>query len=98
IGALGTSTRAMVGLLSPEHKAAEFFGFYGFAHKLSALISLAWIGLGETLFPNRFPILVASTTLFFVAGLILMFTLDEKAGRIVALKSERRFRRRLASE
>lgn len=96
IGALGTSTRAMVGLLSPEHKAAEFFGFYGFALKLSALISLAWIGLGETLFPNRFPILVASTMFFFVAGAILMFTLDEKAGRILALKAERTFRRQSA--
>jgi UMF1 family MFS transporter len=29
MGALGTASRAMVGLFSPQHKAAEFFGFYG---------------------------------------------------------------------
>lgn len=98
IGALGTSSRAMVGLFSPEHKAAEFFGFYGFAHKLSALIALGWIGLGETIFPGRFPLIVASTTLFFIVGFGLMLTLDEKAGRIAALKSERDFRRRLAKK
>jgi MFS transporter, UMF1 family len=93
IGALGTSSRAMVGLLSPEHKAAEFFGFYGFAHKLSAILALGWIGLGETLFPDQFPLIVASTTVFFIIGFLLMLTLNEKAGRIAALKSERDFRR-----
>jgi len=93
IGALGTSSRAMVGLLSPEHKAAEFFGFYGFAHKLSAILALGWIGLGETLFPDRFPLIVASTATFFLIGFIAMFTLNEKAGRIAALKAERNFRR-----
>lgn len=94
IGALGTSSRAMVGLLSPEHKAAEFFGFYGFAHKFSAILALGWIGLGENLFPGRFPVIVASTVIFFAIGFIIMFTIDEKAGRIAALKAERNFRRK----
>jgi hypothetical protein len=36
---------------------------------------------------------VASTTVFFIIGFLLMLTLNEKAGRIAALKSERDFRR-----
>jgi MFS transporter, UMF1 family len=96
IGALGTASRSMVGLFSPPHKAAEFFGFYGFAHKLSAIVALSWIGLGETLFPHNFPAIVASSAVFFVAGLFLMLRVDERAGRIAALRSEKAFQRRQA--
>lgn len=94
IGALGTSSRAMVGLFSPAHKAAEFFGFYGLAHKLAAIIGLASITIAEVIFRGDFNLVVASGSIFFIGGLLLMLTVDEKTGRINALRSERAFRRR----
>jgi UMF1 family MFS transporter len=80
LGALGTSTRVMVGLFSPQHKAGEFFGFWGIAHKLAAII-----GLGSTNFilhqtENR-SIIIACNAVFFAVGFFLMFLIDEQAGR-----------------
>lgn len=94
IGALGTASRAMVGLFSPPHKAAEFFGFYGLAHKLSAIIGLGSITAAEFVFEGNFNLVVASGSIFFISGFALMFTIEEKTGRVNALRSERRFRRR----
>jgi MFS transporter, UMF1 family len=96
IGAIGTSSRAMVGLFSPEHKAAEFFGFFGFAHKLSAILGLSSIVLAEIIFRGNFHLVAASGSLFFIIGLALMFTIDEKQGRIGALKAQRAYRRRMS--
>ena len=98
IGALGTSTRALVGLLSPPHRAGEFFGFYGLAHKLSAILALGWIGLGETIFPDRLPVVVSTTAVFFAIGFVVMLRIDEKAGRMAALRAEHRFRRQLVAD
>ncbi|TVQ55722.1 MAG: MFS transporter [Phycisphaerales bacterium] len=94
IGALGTASRAMVGLFSPQHKAAEFFGFFGFAHKLAAIIGLSSMTLAEFVFAGNFHYVAASGSIFFILGFGLLWTIDEKKGRISALKSERAFRRR----
>jgi MFS transporter, UMF1 family len=98
IGALGTSSRAMVGLFSPEHKAAEFFGFFGFAHKLAAILGLSSITLAEFIFQGNFHYVAASGSIFFIVGFFLMFTIDEKSGRVGALKAQRAFRRRLSKQ
>lgn len=95
IGALGTSARAMVGLLSPEHKAAEFFGFYGFGHKLAAILGLSTITLAEFVFRGDFHLVVASGSIFFIAGFFLLLLIDEKSGRISAMKTQRMYRRRM---
>ncbi|HMN96682.1 MAG TPA: MFS transporter [Phycisphaerales bacterium] len=87
IGALGTASRAMVGLFSPPQKSAEFFGFYGLAHKLSALLGLSWVVAMERLFGGNFALVVASATIFFAAGTLLMLRVDEKAGRMAALRA-----------
>jgi MFS transporter, UMF1 family len=97
IGAIGTASRAMVGLLSPAHKAAEFFGFYGLFHKLSAILGLGAITLLEVLFAGNFHRVVATSSLFFVIGFVLLLRVDEKAGRVAALRAERDHRRRLAA-
>jgi MFS transporter, UMF1 family len=93
IGAIGTSSRAMVGLFSPEHKAAEFFGFYGLAHKLSAILGLAAFAGALALFEGNLHRVIASTSVFFVLGFLLMLPVDEKAGRTVALRATRAYYR-----
>jgi len=90
VGALGTASRAMAGLFSPAHKAAEFFGFFGLAHKLAAIIGLGWFTLAEFVFAGNFKYVVASASLFFLAGFVLMWFIDEKAGRIAALRARPR--------
>jgi UMF1 family MFS transporter len=89
VGALGTASRSMVGLFSPQHKAAEFFGFYGLAHKLSAILGLGSITLAEYIFRGNFHLVVASGATFFLGGLLLMLTVDEKDGRTAAKRAAR---------
>ncbi len=81
MGMLGTSSRAMVGLFSPPHKAAEFFGFYGLGTKVAAVLGLAMSIIAERIFPNSYNLVVGSSGIFFVVGIIFMFTVDEEAGR-----------------
>jgi len=88
MGALGSASRVMAGLFSPQHKAGEFFGFYGMAQKLAVILGLgAQFILG--LMGMDFNVAIGASTLFFVAGFILMFTVDEREGRIVAIKAAR---------
>ena len=87
IGALGTAGRAMVGLFSPPQKSAEFFGFYGIAHKLAAMVGLGWITLMETVYPGRFDVVVGSASIFFAGGFVAMLFVSEKQGRINALRT-----------
>jgi UMF1 family MFS transporter len=87
MGMLGTSSRAMVGLFSPPHKAAEFFGFYGLGTKIAAILGLALSIIAERMFPNSYNLVVGSSIIFFVGGLLLMFTVDEAAGRDACAKA-----------
>jgi UMF1 family MFS transporter len=88
MGALGSASRVMAGLFSPQHKAGEFFGFYGMAQKLAVILGLGFqtllgiLGVG-------FNWAIASSAVFFVAGFFLMQTIDEREGRIVAIKAAR---------
>ena len=97
IGAIGTASRAMVGLFSPAHKAAEFFGFYGLFHKLSAILALGAVTVLEFVFRGDFHRVVAASSGFFVLGFFLLLKVDEKAGRLAALRAEQAYRRRLRS-
>lgn len=94
LGGLGTASRVMCALFSPPHKAGEFFGFFGLAHKLSAFIGLATITLVQSrVKPGEFGLVIASAAIYFFGGFFLMLLIDERAGRIAALKSERGFQR-----
>ncbi len=87
MGMLGTASRAMVGLFSPPHKAAEFFGFYGLGTKVAAILGLLLSIIAEHFFADHYNLVVASSGLFFIGGLILLFTVDEAAGRQAATEA-----------
>lgn len=93
MGMLGTASRAMVGLFSPQHKSAEFFGFYGLAHKASASLGLVVTIIAEQAFGAHYNLVVATSGLFFVGGFVMMLRVDERAGRTEALRSARAFER-----
>lgn len=85
MGSSQSAGRALVGYLSPPTRTAEFFGLWGLAVKLSAILGpltyglVTWITLGN----HRFAMLV--TGLFFVAGLAILAGLDVARGRRAAL-------------
>lgn len=84
MGASQSSARALVGLFSPQSKTAEFFGFWGFAGKFSAIVGILSFGSMSYVFSsNRIAIL--STIFYFIIGLVLLMFVNEKKGREAAV-------------
>ena len=88
LGSSQSAGRALVGLFSPPARAAEFFGLWGLAGKLAAIVGpltyglIAWTTHGD----HRQALL--ATTVFFVVGLGLLFTVNEARGRAAARAPE----------
>ena len=89
MGSSQSAGRALVGYLSPPARTAEFFGLWGLAVKLSAILGpmtyglVTWITLGD----HRFAMLV--TGMFFIVGIAILSGLDTARGRAAALEHER---------
>ena len=86
LGSSQSAGRALVGYLSPPPRTAEFFGLWGLAVKLSAILGpmtyglITWITLGN----HRFAMLV--TGVFFVIGISILAGLNVARGRKAALQ------------
>lgn len=80
LGSSQSASRALVGLFSPPRHSGEFFGLWGLATKLAAIIGplsygfITWASHGN----QRLALL--STSLFFVLGLLLLLRVDEQRG------------------
>ena len=70
IGSCQAGSRAVVSLLSPRERAAEFFGFWGVFGKLAAVVGPLFMGVLADMFDLR--VAVLSTLVFFVGGLIVL--------------------------
>ncbi len=87
LGSSQSAGRALVGYLSPEDRRAEFFGLWGLAVKLSAIIgpltygAVTWATSGN----HRLAILASGS--FFVLGLAILLGVDVRRGRQAALQS-----------
>jgi len=85
LGSSQSAGRALVGYLSPPARAAEFFGLWGLAVKLSSILgpmtygAVTWVTQGN----HRLAILV--TGVFFVIGIAIIAGLDVARGRRAAL-------------
>jgi UMF1 family MFS transporter len=90
MGSSQAAGRALVGYLSPRARTAEFFGLWGLAVKLSAILGpvtyglVTWVTHGN----HRFAMLM--TGLFFVIGLVILAGLDVARGRRAALEADAR--------
>ena len=93
MGALGSASRVMAGLFSPQHKAGEFFGFYGMAQKMAVILGLGFQFLLGS-FGVTFNWAIAASSIFFIAGFFLMLGIDEREGRITAIRAAREHVRR----
>lgn len=84
MGASGSAGRALVGLFSPPGKSGEFFGLWGLAGKLASAIGPLTFGLVTLLTHNNQRLALLSSTVFFVIGLFLLLSVNEKRGREAA--------------
>ncbi len=88
MGASQSGGRALVGLLSPATRRAEFFGLWGLAVKLSSILGpvtyglVSWISHGD----HRLAILITGS--YFLAGLLILGGVDVQRGRRAALRGD----------
>jgi UMF1 family MFS transporter len=82
MGATFTASRAIVGLLSPEDRAAEFFGLWGVFGKLGGMIGLGSFGIVSSRFGSLAGL--ALLGVYFALGLASMLFVDVRAGQAAA--------------
>jgi UMF1 family MFS transporter len=81
MGSSQSAGRALVAYLSPPDRSAEFFGLWGVATRLAAILgpltygAVTWITHGN----HRLAILLTGT--FFIAALLVLAFVDERRGR-----------------
>lgn len=86
LGSSQSGARALVGLLSPASRSAEFFGFWGLFWKLSAALGPMVYGAMSTQLGGQTAVLANGG--FFLIGLIGLGFIDIDAGRKAALAAE----------
>jgi len=89
LGASQSAGRALVGVLAPPSRAAEFFGLWGLAVKLASIAgpltygAATWLSGGD----HRQALLITGS--YFVIGLVLLSGVNAARGRRAALRAER---------
>lgn len=82
LGSAQSAGRALVGVLTPMGKAAEFFGFWGTASKLAAILGILGLGL------IQWALGLADAILFclalFVLAMVTVLPVNERRGQTVA--------------
>lgn len=84
LGSSQSAGRAVVGLFSPPQRCGEFFGLWGLATKLAAIIGPISYGIITHITHGEHRIALLSTTTFFVLGLLLLLGINEKRGKEAA--------------
>jgi UMF1 family MFS transporter len=74
-----------VGFLSPPERSAEFFGLWGLAVKLSAVLGPLTYGLVTWITGGDHRLALAITGAYFVAGIAIAVRIDAQRGRRAAL-------------
>jgi UMF1 family MFS transporter len=85
LGASQSAGRALVGYLSPPTRTAEFFGLWGLAVKLSAILGPVTYGAVTWITGGNHRLAMLTTGLFFVIGLAILATLNVARGRRAAV-------------
>lgn len=84
LGGAQSAGRALVGKLTPLGRQGEFFGLWGLATKLSAIIGPITYGVMVYWFGGDHRIALLSTLAFFIGGLVLLTRVNEERGRKAA--------------
>ncbi len=84
MGATQAGGRALVGQFTPASRNAEFFGLWGLANRAAAIIGPISYGAINHLTGGNHQQALLSTLAFFVAGLALLLTVNERRGHATA--------------
>lgn len=76
-GGIQALSRSYYSKMIPHKYAAEFFGFYNFLGKFAAILGPLLVAL-VALFTENSRISIASVSIFFILGAILLYFVDEK--------------------
>jgi UMF1 family MFS transporter len=87
LGSSQSSGRALIGQFSPPTRAAEFFGLWGLAGKLAAIVGPLSYGLITYLTAGNHRLAILSTVAFFIAGLVVLASVNERRGKAAAVTS-----------
>ena len=82
LGSSQSAGRAMVGMLTPNGKAAEFFGFWGTASKLAAVFGILGLGLLQAAFGLATAIVFC--LFLFAVAIVTVLSVDEQRGADMA--------------
>ena len=85
LGSSQSTSRGMMSIITPQEKKTEFFGFYSFFGKASAILGPVVFGFVSSYFNQRFAIL--SIGLFLLTGLILLQRVEERPAESALLNS-----------
>ena len=85
LGSSQSAGRALIGLFSPRARSAEFFGLWGLAGKLASVIGPLCYGLVAYFSRGNHRLALLATAGFFIVGLLLLATVNERRGRAAAL-------------
>ncbi len=86
MGSSQSAGRALVGLLSPASRRAEFFGLWGFAVKLSSIVGPITYGIATWLTHGDHRLGILAVGSYFVIGLAILGGVSLKRGRRAALR------------
>lgn len=80
IGSSQSAGRAMVGVLAPSHRLAEFYALWSFAIQLAAICGPLSYGLVVWLTQGNHRLALLCTALFFLLGLLLLSRMNFERG------------------
>jgi UMF1 family MFS transporter len=86
MGSSQSAGRALVGLLSPAARRAEFFGLWGFAVKLSSIFGPLTYGVATWVTQGNHRLGMLMVGSYFVVGLFILGGVRMKRGRRAALR------------
>ncbi len=81
MGGSQSASRSLQGLFTPEENSAEFFGFFAISGKFASVLGPLTDGTLIVVSGGDTQGAIVSILPFLVAGLILMFFVNESAGR-----------------
>lgn len=84
MGASQAGGRALIGQLTPPTRSGEFFGLWGMVNRLAAITGPLTYGTISYLSDGNHRLAILSALIFFIAGLILLTTINEQRGKIAA--------------
>lgn len=84
LGAAQSIGRAFASLLTPADRLAEFFGLWGLAVRLSAILGPLSYGLVTWLTGGDHRLALLLISVYFILGLVVLLTIDTERGRRAA--------------